>query len=138
MRAVYLAVSGFLLGGPALAQDFNPTPFIQSMVEVRRMANTCEPFMNGSPVQASLSIDMFLETLGQPPVTLVDSPTRNSLSRFIRQHAASLCVDKLNQVLLAYNREASRYESGRPEEWPPAPGVLWPTWCADPNCGEMR
>jgi hypothetical protein len=137
---IFLAAVTALSGFSAIAQetsDYDPSPFLSSMIALRAAAVTCDPFVANSPGARTESVVAFFGEINQELPPLVDTETQASLNRFIASQAASLCRDKLDASFNAYGVELQRYNSNKPDEWPAAPEITRAPWCSSENCLEF-
>lgn len=123
---------------PAQAQEYDSKPFVKSLVELKSMAVTCDPFVAGEPAAQTGMIDAFFEALGQSVPNVVDRETQNSLARFINQQSASICRDMLNDAFEVYAAQAVIYDENRGEGWPDTPIVLNGNWCVIEDCSDFQ
>src|SRR5690554_2988113 len=114
--------------------EFDITPFLTAMVELRGAALTCEPFVGDSPTARTEGVVRFFALLNQQLPELANQTTQSSLRRFIGSQAAVLCQDMLNVAFVKYGVNAAYYQSEKPEQWPAAPAVQPGQWCALDFC----
>lgn len=130
-----------LAGVPAvLAQessDYDPSPFLSSMVALRAVAVTCDPFVANDPAVRTEAVVKFFVDLNQTLPDLVDTKTQASLNRFVASQAAVLCRDKLDASFLEYSVELERYSNKKPSDWPDPPNIVKMPWCSSENCLEF-
>ncbi|WP_140048948.1 hypothetical protein [Devosia lucknowensis] len=119
------------------SSDYDPSPFLTSLIGLRAAAVTCEPFVANSPASRTESVVEFFASINQTLPSLVDTETQASLNRFIGSQAASLCRDKLDASFNAYGVQLQNYNSSKPEEWPAAPEISRAPWCSSENCLEF-
>jgi|SRR5690554_1284183 len=117
--------------------QYDPSPFLSSMVALRSVALTCEPFVANSPAQRTAVIGEFFETLNQELPQLADATTQSSLNRFVPSQAAVLCRDKMNVAMSSFRTQAQIYSQSKPEEWPDPPDIAAAPWCSSENCLEF-
>jgi hypothetical protein len=123
----------------ATSQDQVPVEtLVRSMVELKRVSDTCESFVQGSPKSQLMEIDAYFAKLNQPIPEPEDPDTKADIGKLIKQHAAYICSQKLNRAQRDYYVAAAAYMEKKPEQWPAAPMVQFPQWCQDPSCGEYR
>lgn len=123
--------------GEQAESEFDPTPFLESMVNLRRTAVTCDPFVANQPAERTAQIEGFFQVLEQALPNMVDTATRDSLSQFVGNQAAQLCRDMLNEAFDAYRVQAIDYQESKPEAWPAAPSVSKAQWCTQEYCLDM-
>jgi hypothetical protein len=119
------------------ASEYDPSPFLSSMIALRGAAVTCDPFVGNSPAQRTEAVTEFFSTLKQTLPPLVDTETQASLRRFIGSQAAILCRDKLTAAYEAYDRQLQVYAAKKPEDWPAPPEITNAPWCGSPYCLEF-
>ncbi len=117
--------------------DYDPSPFLTSLIGLRAAAVTCDPFVANNPASRTEMVVEFFASINQTLPSLVDAETQVSLNQFIGSQAASLCRDKLESSFNAYGLELQRYNSSKPEEWPDAPEISRAPWCSSENCLEF-
>ncbi|QLF71035.1 hypothetical protein FE840_016585 [Peteryoungia desertarenae] len=128
-----------LSGAAAKGQDQVPVEgLVRSMVELKRVSDTCESFVQGSPKSQLSEIDAYFAMLNQPIPEPVDEETKSAIAKLIKQHAAYLCSQKLNRAQRDYYMAAAAYMEKKPEQWPAAPMVQFPQWCQEADCGDYR
>ncbi|HVW91169.1 MAG TPA: hypothetical protein VHB74_01035 [Devosia sp.] len=121
------------------AQAFDAKPFLLAMLNLKREALTCDPYMNTSPAARTEAIDQFFAGLKQSmPTNLVDSKTKASLDRFVKQQAASICSVRLRHAFADYGQQATLYAKGKPANWPAPPVIPQPLWCSQPDCSDVN
>ncbi len=139
-----LATASLFVAMPAWAQDkkagasgYDAQPFLSAMLHLRSAALDCDGFVDGGPELRTASIDDFLTSLGMGDRNLVNTTTRNSLNKFIRSQAASICKDRLDLAYDEYESAAKVYLETKPESWPNPPSVSKTQWCASAHCTEL-
>jgi|GEM_PF-1527911 len=153
MRAtVVMAFAAGLIWGPVAAQTtlppveerpapetppYDPTLFLESMVNYRTLAFTCEQTLPGSPVNDSAEIGRFFQTLGLPEPQGTDARLSRLVKRLVRSQGASICGERLADSAQIYGRRAVDYSVNKPEEWPEAPRISAGPWCASQSCSEI-
>lgn len=118
--------------------SYDPRPFLTAMLELRLMANTCEQYLPVSPDNATKQVEDFFTNLKRPVPTGTLKGLGRSLDLLIRSQAASVCQNRMNKALTAYQTEARVYDGEKPNEWPTAPTIKATNWCSTPNCIEVR
>jgi hypothetical protein len=109
------------------------------MVNVRREALTCEPYVANSPAARTQGVEAFFAGLQKPlPEDLVNAKTKASLDRFVKQQAASICRVRLSHAFADYYRAASVYQQGKPAGWPAPPDIQQAAWCSQPDCSDIN
>jgi hypothetical protein len=119
------------------APAYDPTSFLEAMVNYRAIALTCEDTLPGSPMADSAEISIFFQTLGMDePLTLNDRLLRLT-KRLVRAQGASVCTERLQESATAYGRSAVDYANSKPEAWPDAPRISSGPWCRQVSCAEL-
>jgi hypothetical protein len=122
---------------PAVEDEYNPEPFLNSMVLLRSTAMTCDPFVANSPAARTDSIVEFFAQLDQQLPDLAHAETQSSLNRFIGSQAAAICRDRLDASFDGFAVELASYVQHKPEAWPAPPSIARASWCSSENCLEF-
>lgn len=125
-------------GHNASDSSYDPRPFLTAMLELRLMANTCEQYLPVSPDDATKQVEDFFTNLKRPVPTGTLKGLGRSLDLLIRSQAASVCQNRMNEALAAYQIEARVYDGKKPHAWPVAPIIKAANWCSTPNCIEVK
>ncbi|WP_417583819.1 hypothetical protein [Pelagibacterium sp.] len=114
--------------------EFDPEPFLNSMIALRSVTLTCDPFVGGDPARRTDGLVAYFEALGQELPDVSDAETQASLRRFVGSQAAMLCQSMLEEAFSRYDAAATAYENNRPDVWPPAPAATPGPWCSANYC----
>lgn len=138
-KAILLSIlAAALLPGASWSNDLKLEGFIRSLVDLKTVGNTCSSYLSNSPLAYMNEVDKYFLVLGQPVPQPIDAATSRSLSRLVKQHAAYICSQKMNQAYSNYSRHATVYMESKPDNWPPAPQVRFPKWCNDSLCSDYQ
>jgi hypothetical protein len=153
IRAVTLAVVAAVCGNMVAAQvaapptadgvaaaqapAYDPTRFLETMVNYRRLALTCEGTLPGSPLADSEEISIFFQTLGMAEPRTIDTQLQRLTKKLVRAQAASICAERLVQSAAVYGQSARDYTQNKPDAWPAAPRISAGPWCASLTCAEL-
>jgi hypothetical protein len=118
--------------------NYNPRPFLTAMLQLRLTANSCEQYLPTSPDDATKQIVEFFTSLQRPTPTGTLKNLSRSIDMLIRSQAASVCQDRMNKAIVAYQGEARAYDEKKPKAWPGAPVIKEASWCSTPNCIEVK
>lgn len=121
----------------SVAPAYDPTRFLETMVNYRKLALTCEDSIPGSPMADSAEISVFFQTLGMAEPLTIDRPLERLTKRLVRSQSASVCTERLQEGAMAYGREAVIYTTNKPSEWPAAPQISTGPWCRTETCAEL-
>ncbi|WP_386679024.1 hypothetical protein [Loktanella sp. R86503] len=150
IRSFILAVGAGVFGTLAIAQTaappaaeggtqttYDPTRFLETMVNYRRLALTCEGTLPGSPLADSDEISAFFQTLGMAEPRAIDAQLQRLTKKLVRAQAASICAERLAEGAVIYGESARVYTQNKPDAWPAAPRISAGPWCASVTCAEL-
>lgn len=118
--------------------NFDPEPFLRSMIEYRLLAQSCEETLPGSPLDGSSEIARFFVSLGQSEPTGSNKSMDRIISAVIRPQAAAICSKRLREAAVRYGSQAVLYEKNKPSSWPVAPSIDAGPWCSEESCASLR
>lgn len=118
--------------------SYDPSSFLEAMVDLRLVSRTCETVLPGSPMSEINGFGAFFQEIGVELPTGIRASLNRTINLLVRAQAASICQERVSDAVREYQQQAITFEARKTDSWPAAPIIKERSWCRTSTCSELR